>query len=68
MKATSFEMGANKPFNLIVGGMSKLPQIMARSLRKEIRLNTVVKGIKINSNNIEIQTTDYKKIEAKFAL
>jgi len=68
MKATSFEMGANKPFNLIVGGMSKLPQIMARSLRKEIRLNTVVKGIKINSNNIEIQTTDYKKIEAKYAL
>jgi monoamine oxidase len=53
------------PFNHIVGGMSKLPQAMAASLKADIIMNAPVESIATSRNGVKIKCANGRKFEAK---
>ncbi len=60
--------GGRGPFNHIVGGMSKLPQAMAASLKADIIVNAPVQSISTTKNNVKVKCTNGRKFEAKFVV
>ncbi|MBL8629955.1 MAG: FAD-dependent oxidoreductase [Rhodospirillaceae bacterium] len=56
------------PFNHVVGGMSKLPQAMAASLKGDIILNTPVESIALGKSSVTVKCANGRRFQAKRVL
>lgn len=66
-RVSSFEM-TGEPFNLVVGGMSKVPQAIAASLNGDVRLNTPVSGIAQTDSGVTVTTAAGDTLKASYAV
>ena len=66
-RVSTFEM-TGEPFNLVVGGMSKVPEAMANALNGDLRLNTPVAAISQAADGVEVTTASGEVLKAKYVI
>ncbi len=66
-RVSAFEM-TGEPFNLVAGGMSKVPEAMASALDGDLRLNTPVTAISQSAAGVEVTTTSGDVLKAKYVI
>ncbi|MEQ9446198.1 MAG: FAD-dependent oxidoreductase, partial [Rhodospirillaceae bacterium] len=66
-RVSAFEM-TGEPFNLVVGGMSKVPEAMANALKGDVRLNTPVAAINQSADGVEVTTGSGEVLRAQYAI
>lgn len=66
-RVSAFEL-TDKPFNLIVGGMSRVPEAMANSLNGDVRLNTPVSAISQDKNGVQVTTATGENLKTRFVI
>lgn len=66
-RVSSFELTGD-PFKLVVGGMSRVPQAMAASLKGDVRLNTPVAGLTQSDSGVTVTTKGGEHIKARYAI
>lgn len=66
-RVSSFEL-TGEPFNLVRGGMSKVPEAIAASLKGDLRLNTPVNGVTQTDSGVIVTTTSGETLRARYAI
>lgn len=66
-RVSAFEL-TGEPFNLVVGGMSRVPEAMALALKGDMRLNTPVVGITQDISGVQVKTATGETLRARFAI
>lgn len=66
-RVSSFELTGG-PFNLVVGGMSRVPQAMANALNGDVRLNTPVSAISQDKSGVQVTTATGENLNARYVI
>ena len=66
-RVSAFEL-TGEPFNLVVGGMSRVPEAMANEIKGDVRLNTPVAAISQSENGVVVTTTSGETLRARYAI
>ena len=66
-RVSQFELNGN-PFEMVVGGMSRVPEGMANQMKGEIRLNTAIQSLTQSDGGVEAKTDQGDSIRAKYAI
>jgi monoamine oxidase len=64
----TYDVGSGGDYNEIAGGTQRLPEAMARALKQDVRLNTLVRAIDSTDRGVEVATHDGRRYGAKYAI